>query len=85
MGCVFTNERPGGRIWAKNLNLSCRGLVSGVLCKTAVGGGAGRWWVQENGTEMGGGLRVHQREARGRDLGQKPKSEPSWLGFGCAR
>jgi hypothetical protein len=47
--------QPGGGIWAKNLNPSCRGLVSGVLCKKAVDGGAGRWLVWENGMEMAGG------------------------------
>jgi hypothetical protein len=83
-GCAFTNERPGGGIWAKNPNPSRRGSVSGVPCKTAVGGGAGRCLVRENGTEMAGGLRVRQREARGRVLGQNPKTERLWLGYGRA-
>ena len=33
-------------------------------------------------TEAAGGLHVRQCEARGWGLGQKPKTEQSWLGFG---
>ena len=80
-GCAFTNERPGGGIWAKNLNPSHRGSVSGMLCKKAVAGGAGRWLVRENSTEMAVG---RQREARGQVLGQNPETEHLWLGYGCA-
>ena len=83
-GCTFTNERPGGRIWAKSLNPSHRGSVSGMPCKMAVGGGARRWLVRENGTEMAGGLCVRQREARGQVLGQNTETECLWLDFGGA-
>ena len=83
-GCAFTNERPGGRIWAKTPNPSHCGSVSGVLCKKAVAGGAGRWLVQENSTEMAVGLHVRQREARGQVLGQNPEIERLWLGYGHA-
>jgi hypothetical protein len=41
-GCAFTNAKPGGGILAKNPKLSVRGSVSGILCETAVWGGAGR-------------------------------------------
>ena len=80
-GCAFTNERPGGGIWAKNPNPSCHGSVSGVPCKTVLGGGAGRWLVWENGTEMVGGLHVRQHEARGRVLGQNPEIERLGLSY----
>ena len=51
---MFKNARSEGKIWAKNLKLSCGGSILGVLCKMAVSGGAGRcgcgkmagrWWV----------------------------------------
>ena len=52
--------------------------------KRQCGGDAGRWWVRVNDIEAVGGLRVRQREARRRGLGQKPETERSSLGFGCA-
>jgi hypothetical protein len=32
-----------GRVWAKNLKLSCCGSVIGVLCEMVMGSGAGTW------------------------------------------
>jgi len=67
-GCA--NVRPGGEIWAKNPKPSVRCSVSGAPCETAVWGDAGRWWVRINDMEAAGGLRMRQREARGRGLGR---------------
>ena len=66
----------------RNRAFVARFRVCGVKqwCGTITGGGGSEWmaWRQRRG------LRLHQREAGGRDLGQKPESEPSWLGFGRA-
>jgi hypothetical protein len=64
-----------GRDWAKNPKPSICGSGSGVPYEMAGWGDAGRWRVRVNGMEAVGGLRVRQREAEGRDLGQKPKTE----------
>jgi hypothetical protein len=74
------------RGWAKNPKPRVCDSVSGAPCETAVWDDAGRWWVQVNDMEAVGGHCVcaSQREARGRDLGQKPENERSLLSFGCA-
>jgi hypothetical protein len=41
-----------------------------------------RLLVQVNGMDVVGGLHVHQCEAGGLGLGQKPETECSWLSFG---
>jgi hypothetical protein len=58
--------------------------VTGVPCEMAVCSGTGRWWVQSNGTETAGGLRIHKCEVGGRGLGQKPETEHLALDFGHA-
>ena len=40
--------------------------------------------MRVNDMKAAGGLRVHQREARGRGLGQKTETGRSSLGFGRA-
>jgi hypothetical protein len=60
---LLTRGRGAG--WVKNPKPSCRGSVTGVPCKMAVGGGSGRWWVRVKGKKVAGGLRVRQCEARG--------------------
>jgi hypothetical protein len=70
-GHMFTNVRPRGWIWAKNKKRSVHGSVFGTLCETEMWGDAGRWWVRVDEMEAAGGLRIHQHEAKGLDLGQK--------------
>jgi hypothetical protein len=75
VGGLHVHQREGrGGIWIKNPKLSICGSVSGVLCKTAVWGNTGRWWVRVNGGEVVGGLRVRQREGRDGIWVKNPKS-----------
>jgi hypothetical protein len=73
-------EREGWR--SKNPKTECGDSVSGVTCEMVVWGNDGRLLVQVNGMGVVGGLHVCQCEAGGLGLGQKPKTERSWLSFG---
>ena len=65
--------------------LSCWALDLGVLMEKVVGIDRRRWWVQVDNMEAGvAWICIHQRGAGGRVLGQKPKTELSWLSFGRA-
>ena len=66
----------------ENLKPSHRGLVSGALCETAVADGV---WAWHGGlyqaTAAAAGLWGCETQGEG-GLGEKPKTEPPWLGFG---
>ena len=83
-GAGFANCEAEEGVGAKNPKPSVCGLVSGVPCVTAVWDDTGRLWVRVNDMKAAGGLRVRQREARGRGLGQKTETGRSSLGFGRA-
>jgi len=43
-GRLVGNARLGEGVWAKNAKPSCRSLVSGTPCETAVGDDVEGWW-----------------------------------------
>jgi hypothetical protein len=73
-------EREG---WgSKNPKTEHGDSVSGVPCEMVVWGNGGRLLVQVNGMDAAAGLHIHQCEAGGLGLGQKPENEHLWLSFG---
>jgi hypothetical protein len=83
-GCGVAKHEGRG-VWVKNPKPSRRGSVPGALCGTGVGDGA---WGWHGGTyEAAAVAGSCGRETRGGEggLGEKPKTEPSWLSFGLQR
>ena len=62
---MFTDTRPKGGVWAKDLKPSVHSSVLGVPYETVAWGDDGRWWVQVDNMEVVGGLHVCQCKARG--------------------
>ena len=81
---AFTNRKAEEGVWVKNPKLSVHCSLLGVPYETAVWSDARRGWSHVDCMAAAGGLCVCQHEARGQDLGQKPETEHSSLGFGRA-
>ena len=77
-------REAGEGVWAKRLKPSRRGSISVAPCKTAKGDIA---WGWHGGTDqvvvvVVGLCGCKTRGGEG-GLGEKPETEPPWLGFGC--
>ena len=84
-GGVFAKCKAGEGLWAKNLKLSCCGLVLDVPCETAMGDGGEGWWggtyqamvvcSQTQGGEEGWGVKIPKPSCCGLVIGAQCKIE----------
>ena len=79
---AFANVRQGVGLGAKNPKPCCPGLVSVLLCHTAMVGGGQRWWhgPYKETAAVGQSIRKHKVGVGG----QKSEIMPLWLDFRSA-
>jgi len=70
-----------GWVLAKKQKPSRRGSISGAPLGTAAEGDGGMGWGSVYQVVVVVELCVRETQGRGRGLGQKTETEPSWLGF----
>ena len=81
-GGAFAKCKAGEGLWAKNLKLSCCGLVLDVPCETAMGDGGEGWWGGTYQAMAVVGWCIRKPKA-GRVGGQNPETKLLWLGYWC--